>query len=193
MPPNQWLCMHLVWSIKIKWLYSVVDSSSSSVVVVVVFSFFFSLLHVMLLKSRCFALLSKVWLTGCLWGNFCVQFQEFKIFTYGIQTRGGVAFRFAHIVLVFFFPPFVRFSFFSFRFVFLWIRFVLLHCFCLHTRKNEERERDKNVHIQGDVERERSAHNIVPMAMSPKHTVRHSRERVCFKPWLWLHSPNAHL
>lgn len=41
-----------------------------------------------------FALLSKVWMADCLWGNFCVHFQEFKIFTYGIQTRGGVAFRF---------------------------------------------------------------------------------------------------
>lgn len=108
-------------------------------------------------KSHCFALLSKVWLAGCLWGNFCVQFQEFKIFTYGIQTRGGVAFRCCLVLLL---PFFARALHLSLS--------LPLHSFCLPL--------DSFYCIVFACTKAKK-NTSFPWT-------RRARERACFKPWL---------
>lgn len=132
------------------------------------------------------------WLAACE-AIFVYSSRNSRIFTYGIQTRGGVAFRFAlqSCALLLFSHSSLLF----FRFVFLWW-FVLLHCFCLHSAKAAEKAattttthktQDKNTlkRIKRGTYRSHELWDTLRARENERNVYALSLD--------WLHSPNTHL
>lgn len=131
-----------------------------------------------------FALLSKVWLAGCLWGNFCVQFQEFSDLYLRNSDARRCCFSFCTAILCFASLFSLVASFFPFCLP-LVIRFIALFLLaqCKSSRKSSNNNNTQNTR-QEHIEENQKRHISFPWALRHTESQRKWTKRVCFKPWL---------